>query len=461
MGPECVIDPDCQRGFVCQSQRCVEKPDPCDPSPCGPGAVCTVNIAGNPICRCEPGLIPKPDTITGCGPECTRDPECQQGYVCQSQRCVPRPDPCQPSPCGPNTECMENRQGNPVCRCLAGYIPMPDTISGCRRECEVDSDCGPENVCDQYRCVPRPDPCDPSPCGPNTECNANRQGNPVCTCLPGFAPQPDTITGCGKIEARTPPPDPCFPSPCGRNTRCEVNQLGNPVCKCLPGYIPMPDTISGCKENDPCNPDPCGAGAECLRRGQQAQCQCPAGFKGDPYVFCKRGDCEYDSDCASSLACFDFNCRDPCIGTCGRNANCEVRNHRPICSCPQGFTGDPLAACDRQIVVGGRQAPQPKQEPRNTIVIGQEYSERKEPAGLSRTVVGGRYSPPADEPAERHVVGSRYSQLGGSGGCGSSCGGQARTRGSSPVVVVGSGGRRKRNTAGLNSFLEFINLNVA
>ena len=67
-------------------------------------------MPGNPICRCEPGLIPKPDTITGCGPECTRDPDCQQGNVCQSQRCVPRPDPCQPSPCGPNTECMENRQ---------------------------------------------------------------------------------------------------------------------------------------------------------------------------------------------------------------------------------------------------------------------------------------------------------------------------------------------------------------
>ncbi len=67
-------------------------------------------LPGNPICRCEPGLIPKPDTITGCGPECVRDPDCQQGNVCQSQRCVPRPDPCQPSPCGPNTECMENRQ---------------------------------------------------------------------------------------------------------------------------------------------------------------------------------------------------------------------------------------------------------------------------------------------------------------------------------------------------------------
>ena len=47
--------------------------------------------------------------------------------------------------------CMENLQGNPICRCLAGYIPMPDTISGCKRECEVDYDCGPGNICDNYR----------------------------------------------------------------------------------------------------------------------------------------------------------------------------------------------------------------------------------------------------------------------------------------------------------------------
>ena len=114
--------------------------------------------------------------------------------------------------------------GNPVCRCLAGYIPMPDTISGCRRECEIDPDCGPGNICDNYRCAPKPDPCDPSPCGPNTECQQNRQGNPVCTCLPGYQPQPDTITGCSKIEVRTPPPDPCYPSPCGPNTQCNVNR---------------------------------------------------------------------------------------------------------------------------------------------------------------------------------------------------------------------------------------------
>ena len=33
------------------------------------------------------------------------------------------------------------------------------------------------------------------------------------------------------MEPRTPPPDPCFPSPCGPNTQCNVNRLGNPVCQ--------------------------------------------------------------------------------------------------------------------------------------------------------------------------------------------------------------------------------------
>jgi len=372
--PECVRDPDCQSGYICTNQRCVERPDPCDPSPCGPGASCTLNFNGNPICRCNPGLIPKPDTITGCGPECVRDPDCQRGYICQSQRCIEKPDPCAPSPCGPNTECTVTRTGNPICRCLPTYIPQPDTITGCGRECERDPDCSGGYICQQYQCVPRPDPCDPTPCGPNTQCNVNRQGNPVCTCLAGYSPQPDTITGCVKIEVRTPRPDPCDPSPCGPNTRCDVNRNGNPVCKCLSGFVPMPDTISGCKEKpDPCNPSPCGANAECIPTGETATCRCPAGYQGDPFTFCKKGECEFDHDCDHQLACFDFKCRDPCSGTCGTSADCQVRDHRPICSCPQGYTGDPLTACKRRTVVGARQST-PRQEPRNIIVIGQQYS---------------------------------------------------------------------------------------
>merc|ERR1712004_171305 len=387
--PECVRDPDCQSGYICQNQKCVEKPDPCDPSPCGPGAVCTINFGGNPICRCEPGLIPKPDTITGCGPECVRDPDCQSGYICQSQRCVVKPDPCDPSPCGPNTECSVTPNGNPICRCLPNYIPQPDTITGCGRECERDPDCSSGNICQNYQCVPRPDPCDPTPCGRNTQCNVNRQGNPVCTCNDGFEPAPDTITGCSRIVVRTPPPDPCDPSPCGPNTRCDVNFGGNPVCKCLSGYVPNPDTISGCKEKpDPCNPSPCGTNAECIPSGDNANCKCPPGHQGDPFVFCKKGECEYDHDCSSQLACFDFKCRDPCIGTCGQLAECQVRDHRPICSCPQGYTGDPLTACKRRTVVGAKQS-RPKSEPRSVIVIGQQYSADGSSREVQQTIARG------------------------------------------------------------------------
>lgn len=39
-------------------------------------------------------------------------------------------------------------------------------------------------------------------------------------------------------------------------------------------------------------------------------------------------------------------CQDPCIGTCGFNAKCTTQNHQPICSCMEGYEGDPYASCD-------------------------------------------------------------------------------------------------------------------
>ena len=36
--------------------------------------------------------MPKPDTITGCGPECVADFECRGGLVCRDQRCQDRPE---------------------------------------------------------------------------------------------------------------------------------------------------------------------------------------------------------------------------------------------------------------------------------------------------------------------------------------------------------------------------------
>jgi hypothetical protein len=33
-----------QHGYICRSQKCVEKPDPCVPNPCGPGALCIIQV---------------------------------------------------------------------------------------------------------------------------------------------------------------------------------------------------------------------------------------------------------------------------------------------------------------------------------------------------------------------------------------------------------------------------------
>merc|ERR1719249_85218 len=60
--------------------------DPCNPTPCGPNTTCTKSPNGNAICRCIANFIPKPDTITGCGPECVRDPDCERGFICDNQR---------------------------------------------------------------------------------------------------------------------------------------------------------------------------------------------------------------------------------------------------------------------------------------------------------------------------------------------------------------------------------------
>ena len=85
--------------------------DPCVPTPCGPGTLCSVNRDGNPECRCVPGFTPAPDTITGCKPECEVDPDCRMGFVCRNFRCASKPDPCQPNPCGPGARCNVNPAG--------------------------------------------------------------------------------------------------------------------------------------------------------------------------------------------------------------------------------------------------------------------------------------------------------------------------------------------------------------
>lgn len=51
------------------------------------------------------------------------------------------------------------------------------------------------------------------------------------------------------------------------------------------------------------------------------------------------------SDCPADKSCIRNKCKDPCPGVCGINADCSTRNHIPICTCRDGYIGDPFASC--------------------------------------------------------------------------------------------------------------------
>jgi hypothetical protein len=98
---------------------------------------------------------------------------------------------------------------------------------------------------------------------------------------------------------------------------------------------------------DPCNPSPCGANAICKERNGAGACVCMREFFGDPYTGC-RPECVLNTDCSRDKACVNNKCKNPCIGTCGINAECRVINHAPSCSCYPGYIGDPLNACHQR-----------------------------------------------------------------------------------------------------------------
>lgn len=94
---------------------------------------------------------------------------------------------------------------------------------------------------------------------------------------------------------------------------------------------------------NPCRPSPCGPYSECRVVNQHAVCSCQKNYIGTPPAC--RPECTVSSECPQDKACMNQRCIDPCPGTCGLNARCNVINHNPICSCSPGFTGDPFIRC--------------------------------------------------------------------------------------------------------------------
>lgn len=191
--------------------------------------------------------------------------------------------------CGPNAICNHKEE----CVCIENYNGDPYT--GCRPECTLNAECSPSKACINNRCV-----------------------------------------------------DPC-PGICGVNANCDVvNHI--PSCSCPSKYVGDPFTSCRLDEKpkqNGCNPSPCGEYGICRDTNGVATCSCQQGMKGSP-PNC-RYECVISAECNLQEACLNHECKSPCPGTCGQNANCMVRNHNPYCLCETGYSGDPFIACSKII----------------------------------------------------------------------------------------------------------------
>lgn len=226
--------------------------------------------------------------------------------------------PCTPSPCGPNSQCREYN-GQAICSCLPGFMGAPPT---CRPECIVNSDCKQNEACFNRKCR---DPC-PGTCGTNAKCQVISH-SPVCICLPGYTGDP--FTRCHFIRKY-------FPQI--RIRSCSRSKILMVI------YFPAPELPP--EPTNPCVPSPCGLNAQCQVRNQLPSCTCLPNFNGSP-PNC-RPECASNSECPSHLACINQKCKDPCPGACGTYALCHVISHTPMCTCQDGYVGNPMIQCTVQ-----------------------------------------------------------------------------------------------------------------
>ena len=61
-----------------------------------------------------------------------------------------------------------------------------------------------------------------------------------------------------------------------------------------------------------------------------------------------QSECVADSGCPGHQECIHDKCKSICRKkTCGRNAECEAKNHQADCKCASGFSGDPYKVCEK------------------------------------------------------------------------------------------------------------------
>eukprot|EP00095_Tigriopus_kingsejongensis_P001426 maker-scaffold723_size106546-snap-gene-0.18 protein:Tk01426 transcript:maker-scaffold723_size106546-snap-gene-0.18-mRNA-1 annotation:"hypothetical protein SINV_03269" len=113
------VDLDCEPGFRCDYNECIEKPDPCNPNPCGMLATCSPN-GQSYHCECPRGTFG--DGFVSCQQgECLKDPDCAKDKACMDFFCI--------NPCLMNSTCRAQdfcKVINHISVCGSNQGPQPE-----------------------------------------------------------------------------------------------------------------------------------------------------------------------------------------------------------------------------------------------------------------------------------------------------------------------------------------------
>ena len=387
--PLCRKDDDCRNGEVCQGLVCVigcrsntgcaddlacvnqQCTSPClEPTACGTNAVCSV-ANHQTQCACLEPLVGNP--LESCkypAKACEKHDDCSTGQTCYGKVCR--------SSCRNDQNCLSDE------RCIRGTcrtICNTDNLCGqgficenriCQIGCRTDNTCPSEQACINKQCS---NPCAQGQCGSCAQCNVFNHGV-QCSCPAGLLG--DALVSC------TAPIETCNSNckcdesglfcmtKCRTATDCACGQVCNRgSCRakcnpgnCAPGQLCQGNVcLDGCRTNsdcandlscisgkckNPCEKNNCGERALCRVSDHRALCICPDGFTGEPTIKCTSFECQTNDDCDVEKRCESGTCKNPCLksGVCGINAQCRVDNRQATCLCLPNFTGNPKVKCD-------------------------------------------------------------------------------------------------------------------
>ena len=376
----CRVNNECPSSSACINNLCQ---NPCINNRCGVNAKCTPSNH-EALCSCENGLTGDPLKICENPPKaCARDSSCSAGSKCVNGFCNLICTNTE-SDCLPNEVCFDGTCSK-ICnsddQCPGDSQVCKNRI--CGPGCSSSSTCKDDEICIQNECQ---DPCvtqTPSPCGKCATCETTNHET-FCSCPSGLGDPLSICHGGNKLKCSSNnncnSNEKCFSGLCSskcrsdRGCNCGESCSSNGICiqkcftsnDCVNGYNCIGGLCTGgCNNNndcleseacidgtctDPCSLNPCGGTFTCTVSTHKSLCLCPQGTQRINNK-CVKTQCTINSDCSSDKQCLDGLCVNPCSlpQTCGLNAQCFVSGHRPQCSCPPGFIGNPTRQCTEDV----------------------------------------------------------------------------------------------------------------